>query len=470
MRVLSCVIGFLLSTPAAAQPTISAVLNGASYDAGAAPGSIISIFGAGLASQTVQAANVPLPTTLGGTSVTISGQGSIPLYFVSSTQINAVVPFQAPVYTGPGAAPTVTVTTSAGTSQPFNLEVRPAVPGLFTTSGNGQGQALIFNPDFSAATQLVPGQSYIVYATGLGGVQPVPLPGAGGATAEPLNRVVAPTQILVGETAITPDFSGISPGLVNVYQVNFTVPADFVPASDRIFVQAQGWQSNAASFQVPPSNLVAQGTIQALYPYAPPGGGMMSPVTFGLLLEAGAFTVQVTVPTASNGNSQLVRVAAVTDAGSTVVQLDSNGVTGGGCGAAQTGVTSAERAGNFSYLLPSTRILDFAAGPSLLPFPNNEIPLSRLDPVWVNVMGKIPLAGNALAAPNLNGSVQATCSMAGNIFSVNSTTNQSLSTFGGLRMLPYAPFGTRTSTFKLYVNGVVIAQEQVQYPTLPLTQ
>jgi len=80
------------------------------------------------------------------------------------------------------------------------------------------------------------------------------------------------------------------------------------------------------------------------------------------------------------------------------------------------------------------------------------------------------LAGNALAAPNLNGSVQATCSMAGNIFSVNSTTNQSLSTFGGLRMLPYAPFGTRTSTFKLYVNGVVIAQEQVQYPTLPLTQ
>ena len=98
MRSLRCVTGLLagllLSTPIVAQPTILAVVNAASYDAGVAPGSIISIFGTGLASQTAQAANVPLPTSLGGTSVAIRGNGNVPLYFVSPTQINAVVPFQ----------------------------------------------------------------------------------------------------------------------------------------------------------------------------------------------------------------------------------------------------------------------------------------------------------------------------------------------------------------------------------------
>lgn len=73
----------------------------------------------------------------------------------------------------------------------------------------------------------------------------------------------------------------------------------------------------------------------------------------------------------------------------------------------------------------------------------------------------------SVLAPNLDGSVTSSCSVgAGGIFSVNATSNQALSLFGGFRMLPYAFFPSRTSTFKLYVNGTVIAQEQVQYQTL----
>lgn len=287
MRSLRCVTGLLagllLSTPLVAQPTIAAVLNGASFDAGVAPGSIISIFGTALANQTAQAANVPLPTSLGGTKVTITvpptssgGKSSLddlPLYFVSATQINGVVPFGIPlVYStnsdrSQSTFSTITVTTSAGTSKPYALEVRQVVPGLFTTSSDGKGQAMIFNPDFSAATQLLPGHAYLAYAAGLGGVSPVPLQGYGGALAEPLNRVTAPVQIIVGEQEITPDFAGVAPTLVNVYQINFTLPPDFVPTTDRIFIRGQGWQSNIASFQVSPSNLLAQGTVQALYPY-----------------------------------------------------------------------------------------------------------------------------------------------------------------------------------------------------------
>jgi hypothetical protein len=352
--------------------------------------------------------------------------------------------------------------TSAGASQPFNLEVRAAIPGLFTTSSN---LALIFNPDFSAATQLVPGNSYIVYANGLGGVQPVPASGAGGATSEPLNRVIAPVQIVVGETAITPDFCGIAPGLVNVDQINFTLPANFVPATDRIFVQTQGWQSNAASIPVSPSNLVAQGTVQALYPYTPPGGGTMPPVTFGLLLEGGSFTAQATLPS----NGQPVRIAAVTDAGSTVVRLDDVGGNWS-CQATQTAVAAPELQGNFNFLLPELPIIDFAAGSSLRPFPNNIIPVSRLDPVWMYMVGILPTV-NSVSPPNLNGSIQSTCTVGtGGTFFIDSTTNAALSTFGGLRMLSYDLFPTSAATFKLYVNGAVVAQSQVQYPIVSAAQ
>jgi uncharacterized protein (TIGR03437 family) len=470
----------LLSGPVVAQPTITAVLNGASFDAGVAPGSIISIFGTGLASQTAQAANVPLPTSLGGTSVAIRGNGNVPLYFVSPTQINAVVPFQISVLAlasaksfSLAAPPTVTVTTSAGTSKPYALEVRQAVPGLFTASGDGKGQALIFNPDFSVATQLLSGHTYIAYAAGLGAVSPVPPLGYGGFFVEPLNRVSAPTKIVVGEQEITPDFAGIAPLLVNVYQINFTLPSDFVPATDRIFVRGQGWQSNVASFPVPSSNLVAQGTAQALYPYTLQAGGTMPTLTFGLLLEVGEYTLQVNLP----GSNQPVRIAAVTDAGSTVVRLDENGGTWN-CQATQTAPAISARSLNFWYLWPTTLLLDFiqytqqtvgSASFSFptLAFPDDVVPATRVDPVWMNVVTQIP-AVNSLSSPLLNGSMQSACTVANGVFTVNGTTNLPISRFGGFRMLPYAPFPTRTSTFKLYVNGQVIAQDQVTYPVTPL--
>ena len=58
-----------------------------------APGAIVAIFGTDLASDTQVASDVPLPTTLGDTSVTFNNI-PVPLFFVSGTQINAQVPFE----------------------------------------------------------------------------------------------------------------------------------------------------------------------------------------------------------------------------------------------------------------------------------------------------------------------------------------------------------------------------------------
>ena len=57
------------------------------------PGNIVQIYGNYLSSQTISASTIPLPTGLNGTSVFIGGI-SAPLYFVSSGQVNAQVPFE----------------------------------------------------------------------------------------------------------------------------------------------------------------------------------------------------------------------------------------------------------------------------------------------------------------------------------------------------------------------------------------
>src|SRR6267154_1371648 len=54
-----------------AQPAVSSVLNAASYDAVVSPGCWVAIFGNNLAPATLGADTVPLPTTLGGVSVTV---------------------------------------------------------------------------------------------------------------------------------------------------------------------------------------------------------------------------------------------------------------------------------------------------------------------------------------------------------------------------------------------------------------
>src|ERR1700733_8985885 len=89
-----------------AQPTVfsGGVINNASYAKGqaVAPGSVVSIFGSGLAAATLSYDTVPLSATLGVTTVLFNGEPA-PLYFVSADvqgtapnlygQINAQLPW-----------------------------------------------------------------------------------------------------------------------------------------------------------------------------------------------------------------------------------------------------------------------------------------------------------------------------------------------------------------------------------------
>jgi uncharacterized protein (TIGR03437 family) len=123
----------------APQPVLN--VSAASYAGGTfASDSIIAAFGSNLSTGIQTALSNPLPTSLGGTTVKIKDSAGIerlaPLFFVSPTQINYLVP----TGTANGTA-TITVNTNSGAVSSTTTRVDYVAPGLFTADASGRGVA-----------------------------------------------------------------------------------------------------------------------------------------------------------------------------------------------------------------------------------------------------------------------------------------------------------------------------------------
>jgi uncharacterized protein (TIGR03437 family) len=150
-------------------PTISSVLNGASYVTGpVSPDEIVLITGSGLGpSQLIVATprndGLYSSTQLSGTTVQFNGTVA-PVIYVSGNQVAVRVPL-----VSVGAAQ-VTVTYEGRTSGPFPLQVTENSPGLFTLDSSGNGQAVAINQDGSINTPAKPaaaGDVISLYGTGV---------------------------------------------------------------------------------------------------------------------------------------------------------------------------------------------------------------------------------------------------------------------------------------------------------------
>jgi uncharacterized protein (TIGR03437 family) len=123
-------------------PTTLATVCAASFSIGApvAPGAIVSGFGQGLATSTESAITIPLPTMLAGATVLVRDTAGIervaPLFYVSPTQINYIVP----EYTKPGPA-TASVSLEGQVVASGPLDIANTAPGIFTANSDGQGPA-----------------------------------------------------------------------------------------------------------------------------------------------------------------------------------------------------------------------------------------------------------------------------------------------------------------------------------------
>jgi uncharacterized protein (TIGR03437 family) len=220
--VISSTKEFLIGPAGPAEVSIAdgGIVNAASSQPLVAPGSLVSIYGTNLAKETGNATETPLPLTLNGSAVLINGN-AVPLLFVSPTQINAQVPFEATL----GRA-TVVVKANGHTSAPAAVEVRATAPGILTIPpGN---HALAQNAgDWSlnsAQNPARPEDCVIVYLTGQGLVDKPMATGAAAPT-NPLLTPLASVQVKIGGQPARVLFAGLTPGLVGLLQINAIVPS-----------------------------------------------------------------------------------------------------------------------------------------------------------------------------------------------------------------------------------------------------
>jgi len=231
-------------------PNITAVLNAASYVNApyppVSPGEVVSIFGTSLgpttpAFLTLDPTGTKVLTSIGGVQVSFSGYLA-PLTYVSSTQINAIVPYEL----AGNKAPFVEVLFAGQTSNEPSLPLATTAPGIFTQNSSGTGPGAILNQNYQLNTQQNPaaaGSTIQIYMTGeglttpaqsTGAVTPVNATGVGPVTPAPQLAV----SVMIGNQPAKVEFAGEAPYYVaGVLQVNADIPATAASGANSITVQ-----------------------------------------------------------------------------------------------------------------------------------------------------------------------------------------------------------------------------------------
>jgi uncharacterized protein (TIGR03437 family) len=213
------------------QPVISSVKSAASYDAtGVSPGEIVAIFGQGLGpvdGALSQPNSGVWGTSFGGVQVFFNGYPA-PIYYVSQTQLNAIVPYEV---AGQQTA-NVVVVYQGNASAPLQMPVAAAKPAVFTDDTSGHGQGAIRNyPDYSlnGPANPAPRGGYVfIYGTGEGLTTP---PGVDGRiTATPRPNVSLNCSATIGGVTATLNYCGEAPGeTAGLVQMNALVPESVTP-------------------------------------------------------------------------------------------------------------------------------------------------------------------------------------------------------------------------------------------------
>jgi uncharacterized protein (TIGR03437 family) len=150
-------------------PSVTSVVSAASLQPAISPGEIVSIFGANVGTPPVSSQydyTGLYPTSLGNTTVTFGGTPA-PLLYVSTTQINAVVPFG---MAGQKSVDVV-VTHDSVAAPSVSVPIVDTSPAIFTTTQTGEGQGAILNPTGSpnsAGNPAPQGLEIAIFATGGG--------------------------------------------------------------------------------------------------------------------------------------------------------------------------------------------------------------------------------------------------------------------------------------------------------------
>lgn len=215
-------------------PSALATVSAASFATGdLASETISAAFGSNLANGTAVAITQPLPTTLGGVSVSVrdnAGAGIArlaQLFFVSAGQINLLLP--AGLSAGPAL---VSVTNSNGTIAAGTINIAAVAPGLFTVDASGRGfpaaLAQRFKPDGSSTTAAIARfdnaqNRFVAIPIEFGDVTErtfLILFGTGVRGRSSLNNV----KVRVADLELAPAYAGAQGSLAGLDQINVELP------------------------------------------------------------------------------------------------------------------------------------------------------------------------------------------------------------------------------------------------------
>ena len=250
--------------PVGSGPLVGYVLNGANFKSQnvIAPGSIVSVFGAGFGAQDNLSA---FPSTnVSGLSV-FFGTTAAPIFALAAVegQINVLAPTELPT-TG---TISLTVQTSGGTSPALTMTLAPAAPGMFfytdplvltrrnavavaantawiampTSMANNLGLPTGCTNVAEVCGQPAKRGGYLqIYVTGLGQATPNGDPNGAvlstgslaPASGNPLYETLVTPVVTIGGEQAPLLFSGVAPGYNGLYQVDVQIPADITPGDD----------------------------------------------------------------------------------------------------------------------------------------------------------------------------------------------------------------------------------------------
>jgi uncharacterized protein (TIGR03437 family) len=247
-----------------ARAAIGGAVNNATFESGdpVARGAIVAVFGERLAlTDPALAGSVPLPTQLTANNVRVLFNGQpVPLYFASDGQINIQIPYNAPLGTNE-----LRVERSGEPGRRISVQVVDRAPRLLRLGIDDYG--IVQNPDdttLAVPAGILPGavtrparvnDVIVIYAVGLGPTSPEAGTGAAAPT-NPLARVngarVRFGPSFAGGVFVDPEYVGLAPGFVGLYQINVRVPGQFArnPRVPVVLTGLAGGESNVISIAV----------------------------------------------------------------------------------------------------------------------------------------------------------------------------------------------------------------------------
>lgn len=229
-------------TPQAAgpPPTIAKVVSASAFsaDAGLASGTWLEIYGENFgASPTVTFNNLPALIS-----------------FSNATQINAQAPDDSTV----GSSVPIQVTSGGVKSNAINMEKKAIAPALlapdaFKVGGKQYVVAQFADQSFVGPAGLIagvpfrpakPNEVVTIYGIGFGPVSP-PMPS--GTAAVGLTAIQPQPVMKIGGTTVTLQYSGLTPGLIGLYQFNVVVPT-LAPGDYSLTVDTGAVPANSGLF------------------------------------------------------------------------------------------------------------------------------------------------------------------------------------------------------------------------------